>query len=934
MADKRTGRRPSATETAFEAWAKSQSHVDANVLNQYRAIIEKNSGAINHLSDFLTLEDLKSGKSYDKSSHEHNNNNNNEDGSNSNSGSNGSLNNLNTNSSKDNNKGKFNTFTRTLSMRKLQFRRSIIGTVSSKSQLPASIETDYDIQSLGEHQLDHHSDTNSSREGRSNTIGPLTPPNSIIDNESNRGSTNNINSISGSSTSINSISTSTSTTTSPPTSPSLSSRKSNTLPKANTELQQQQQQQSTLGDNKPVHNSSLEEIKNVRQLSVDGMEYYIQKNDGRIIITGGLLEKLVAKLADKESLDTEYFNIFLFTFRHVVSPKELLEMLIERFNYEDQESKLEGAYGVVQLRTCNFVMKWMEKSWYDFHGIDSMLILTDQLMKNMLERKCDALAQKMRLTMERKFQETEKEIDEAIARVNTVQKSSLEFDSIGVQELFEQLTLIDLKLFRAIKPEEFIIQLWGNDEDPNTWLAKYNLTTYVEWFNKVSTWVSTEICLSSENKQRALIIEKFIKVAKLCKKYHNFSTLYAILSGLNHGAVFRMKKSWEIVSHRSVSTLRELEQVMDPTHNFDNYRKFLKTKNNLPLLPILGLFLKDLTFLNEIPKKIHDNFISFFKLRAVHEAITDFLKFQNSEFPNFKVDPKTEAFCQSVKAASDRVLYQYSYLCEPRSNSLQEKLKLIENLETSNFGRSSTSGSLLPPTERRASVQLTSRDRSSSAASLVSSVSNIDDTHSNIHNSSFNNIHNTGSGGSGSGSGSGHNSGNNSNSHSHQSLAVPTSVSTTPTATTVSQHSILRNQDSNASIVSSYSVSSAPTISKYSLEIGSSNGNGSPTVSTNALNGHGGNELLDDSDSVSPLPSTGSSNNHHHYQPSPLSNMNNNSNNNSQNNNDNAESDEDDETIDGTSKSNRRPSYSASVLSREFRIEPPMLDLENVETML
>lgn len=151
---------------------------------------------------------------------------------------------------------------------------------------------------------------------------------------------------------------------------------------------------------------------------------------------------------------------------------------------------------------------------------------------------------------------------------NAASQKAPSLTGLKPEDVATQLTLIELSLFKAIKPEEFVIQLWCDDE---MWHAKLNLTAYVEWFNRLSHWVSYEIC---QSKKRSQLITLFIRVAsvsggaalpvrvacgavlmppaaapptaQLCRRYNNFSSLYAIVTGLNHGSVHRLRKAWVV----------------------------------------------------------------------------------------------------------------------------------------------------------------------------------------------------------------------------------------------------------------------------------------------------------------------------------------------------------------------------------------------------
>ena len=58
-------------------------------------------------------------------------------------------------------------------------------------------------------------------------------------------------------------------------------------------------------------------------------------------------------------------------------------------------------------------------------------------------------------------------------------------------------------------------------------------------------WAIGEIVSENNSTKRMRIIKQFIKIARQCKETQNFNSMFAIISGLGHGAVSRLKSSWE-----------------------------------------------------------------------------------------------------------------------------------------------------------------------------------------------------------------------------------------------------------------------------------------------------------------------------------------------------------------------------------------------------
>ncbi|KAL7330158.1 Guanine nucleotide exchange factor lte1 [Mucor circinelloides] len=165
--------------------------------------------------------------------------------------------------------------------------------------------------------------------------------------------------------------------------------------------------------------------------------------------------------------------------------------------------------------------------------------------------------------------------------------------------------------------------------------AERGIEKTINRFNAVCQWVSSEIVQTKQLDQRVKLIEKFIRLAKKCKLYCNFSTLIQILLGLQSSSVSRLEKTWPLVNKREIKTLQELSTFTSPTKNWKHIRDSMsqvaeeygespteiqvevdsnstfrkrKTKKSVTIklpfggcIPFLGIYLSDLVFNAELP---------------------------------------------------------------------------------------------------------------------------------------------------------------------------------------------------------------------------------------------------------------------------------------------------------------------------------------------
>jgi son of sevenless-like protein len=115
-------------------------------------------------------------------------------------------------------------------------------------------------------------------------------------------------------------------------------------------------------------------------------------------------------------------------------------------------------------------------------------------------------------------------------------------------------------------------------------------------------WINQQILEREEKGKRALVIKYFISVAEVriyyvarmishpfqkCHVLQNYSTMAAMVSGLNTPPIRRLKRTWQQVGARGMASLESCERLFDSNKNFSNYRQVLATVQ-APCVPFLG----------------------------------------------------------------------------------------------------------------------------------------------------------------------------------------------------------------------------------------------------------------------------------------------------------------------------------------------------------
>ncbi|XP_022258450.1 rap guanine nucleotide exchange factor 2-like [Limulus polyphemus] len=159
-----------------------------------------------------------------------------------------------------------------------------------------------------------------------------------------------------------------------------------------------------------------------------------------------------------------------------------------------------------------------------------------------------------------------------------LRESQVNFLQLNSVEVATQLTLEDFSIFCQIEPTEYI-------EDLFQLKSKYGtpmLSKFGELVNREMFWVVTEVCSEPNLLRRMKIIKQFIKVARQCKDCKNFNSMFAILSGLDHGAVSRLRSTWEKLPSKYSKLFKDLSDLMDPSRNMCKYRTLISSENTQP----------------------------------------------------------------------------------------------------------------------------------------------------------------------------------------------------------------------------------------------------------------------------------------------------------------------------------------------------------------
>ncbi|KAM9761852.1 ras-specific guanine nucleotide-releasing factor RalGPS2 isoform 3-T5 [Menidia menidia] len=171
------------------------------------------------------------------------------------------------------------------------------------------------------------------------------------------------------------------------------------------------------------------------------------------------------------------------------------------------------------------------------------------------------------------------------------------FDVLKVtpEEYAGQITLMDAPVFKAIQPEELSSCGWNKKEKHS---SAPNVVAFTRRFNQTSFWVVREILHAQTLKIRAEVLSLYIRTAKKLCDMNNLHAVMAVVSGLQSAPIFRLTKTWALLSRKDKATFDRLDYLMSKEDNYKRLRDFISSQSMVSCIPYLGMYLSDLTYID------------------------------------------------------------------------------------------------------------------------------------------------------------------------------------------------------------------------------------------------------------------------------------------------------------------------------------------------
>ncbi|XP_047467593.1 RAS guanyl-releasing protein 1-like isoform X2 [Mugil cephalus] len=351
-------------------------------------------------------------------------------------------------------------------------------------------------------------------------------------------------------------------------------------------------------------------------------------------------------------------NITLTMHRLLISSTDLLDKLITLF-----KTAMDNDQPTQCQRICYLIRHWIQEFWVMFRSdrslSESLDEFRDLIREQGQEHLCSLLETKLINERDRSWKASQK------MRPNTSKKRkvSLLFDHLEPIELAEHLTFLEFKSFCKISFADYqnYIRSCCMKDIPA-------MERSIALCNGISQWVQLMVLSRPTAQLRAEVFTKFIHVAQSLHGMHNYNTLMAVVGGLCHSSISRLKDTTSHVHGEVSKVLNEMTDLLSSCRNYDNYRQAYNRCTGFKI-PILGVHLKDLISVNEaMSDYVEDNKVNVQKLQALYSHINDLIQLQ-------QIPPKLDANKDLVHLLTlsldlyytEEEIYELSYAREPKN---------------------------------------------------------------------------------------------------------------------------------------------------------------------------------------------------------------------------------------------------------------------------
>ena len=198
-----------------------------------------------------------------------------------------------------------------------------------------------------------------------------------------------------------------------------------------------------------------------------------------------------------------------------------------------------------------------------------------------------------------------------------------------------ELTRMDWVMFCSIRPRDLVRQVSLNEEQRAECKNLAHVNRMIDHFNQLAYWVENYTLLRDKPKHRALMLEKFMRIARKLRELNNYNALGAVIAGIKSTSVHRLAATRDLIPPNVAKDWMKLEILMSPTRSHFAYRLAWENSSS-ERIPYMPLHRRDLVSAEEGNKTFigdeKDGKINWKKFEIMGEVIVGMQKAQGMPY--------------------------------------------------------------------------------------------------------------------------------------------------------------------------------------------------------------------------------------------------------------------------------------------------------------
>ena len=133
--------------------------------------------------------------------------------------------------------------------------------------------------------------------------------------------------------------------------------------------------------------------------------------------------------------------------------------------------------------------------------------------------------------------------------------------------LAKEITRMDWIMFSSIRPRDLVRHVSVTADQKSNYRSLTHVDRMIEHFNHLAFWIPNYVLLRDKPKHRALMLEKFMRIARKLREMNNYSALGAFVAGVRSSSVHRLSATRELIPPQVGKDWMKLELLMSPTRS-------------------------------------------------------------------------------------------------------------------------------------------------------------------------------------------------------------------------------------------------------------------------------------------------------------------------------------------------------------------------------